>query len=237
MGAGVRFDKYHSYDDWGLHLISMRIPMPEPKVYRVSIPGTDGSLDLSSIGGNRTTYNDREGLEFVFDLMDGSYSKWLTTYSQISNAIHGQKIQVTPDDDLGYYYVCRLNVDSQKSNPVLSQITLTGTADPYKYDVQTSIEDWLWDPFNFETGVIREVKDIQITASNKTAEIIGSGLDVVPIFAVSVSSNRALTYGGKSYPLPVGNTRLPEVRVGGTTKTLTFTGTGALSIDFRGRSL
>ena len=95
----------------------------------------------------------------------------------------------------------------------------------------------MWDPFNFETGVIREVKDIQITASNKTVEILGSGLDVVPIFAVSASDSLALTYGGKSYPLPVGNTRLPEVRVGGTTQTLTFTGTGTLSVDFRGRAL
>lgn len=236
METGVKFGAYHSYKDWGLMLVRMYIPMPQPKTYKVSVPGADGTLDLSEVVG-RTTYNDREGLEFEFDLMDESYSKWLTTYSQISNAIHGQKIQVIPDDDVGYFYICRLNVDSQKSNPVLSQIVITGTAAPYKYDVQTSIEDWLWDPFNFETGVIRELKDIQITADSKTVEILGSGLDVVPIFAVTTSNDLALSYDGKSYPLPVGNTRLPEVRVGGTTQTLVFTGTGTLSIDFRGRSL
>ena len=236
METGVKFGAYHSYKDWGLRLVRMYIPMPQPKTYKVSVPGADGTLDLSEVVG-RTTYNDREGLEFEFDLMDESYSKWLTTYSQISNAIHGHKIQVIPDDDVGYFYICRLNVDSQKSDPVLSQFVLTGTADPYKYDVQTSIEDWLWDPFNFETGVIRELKDIQITADSKTVEILGSGLDVVPIFAVTTSNDLTLSYGGKSYPLPVGNTRLPEVRLGGITKTLTFAGTGTLSIDFRGRSL
>ena len=236
METGIKFGDYHSYKDWGLRLIRINIPMPQPKTYKVSVPGADGTLDLSEVAG-RTTYNDREGLEFEFDLMDENYSRWLTMYSQISNAIHGQRIQVIPDDDPGYYYICRLNLSSTKSDPVLSQFVLTGTSDPYKYDVQTSIEDWLWDPFNFETGVIRELKDIQITADSKMVEILGSGLDVVPIFAVTASNDLALSYGGKSYPLPVGNTRLPEVRVGGTTQTLTFTGTGTLSIDFRGRSL
>lgn len=237
MDTGITFDdKWHSYKDWGLLLISERIPMPEAKEYKVPVMGSDVSLDLSSLGG-RTTYYDREDLEFVFDLPDGSYSKWLSTYSQIANTLHGKKVKVILDSDPGYFYICRLKVDSIKDNPVISDLTITGTADPYKYDVLTSVDDWLWDPFSFETGVIRELKNIQITAVKKTVEILGSGLDVVPVFQVTVSSSLALFYGGKSYPLPVGSTRLPEVRVGGTTQTLTFTGTGTLSIDFRGRSL
>lgn len=158
--------------------------------------------------------------------------------SAFLNAYHGQTVKVTPDDDLGYYYYGRAQVQGDVNVVArIGKFTMIVDVQPYKYDVQTSIEDWLWDPFNFETGVIRELKDIQITADSKTVEILGSGLDVVPIFAVTASNDLTLSYGGKSYPLPVGNTRLPEVRLGGTTKTLTFAGTGALSIDFRGRSL
>ena len=76
MSTGVTFDdRIHTERDWGLKLISIYIPMPDPKTQTVDIPGGDGTIDLTEING-RPAYEDRDGLELVFDLMDKDYSTW-----------------------------------------------------------------------------------------------------------------------------------------------------------------
>ena len=45
--TGIKFGEYHSYEEWGLKLISITIGLPEPKTVLIDIPGGDGVLDLS----------------------------------------------------------------------------------------------------------------------------------------------------------------------------------------------
>ena len=62
MSNGVLFDdKIHTERDWRLKLISIYIPMPDPKTQLVDIPGADGTVDLTEVNG-RPAYNDRNGL-------------------------------------------------------------------------------------------------------------------------------------------------------------------------------
>ena len=188
MSAGITFDTWHTSRDWGLKLVSYHIPMPEPKEKTVDVVGAHGVLDLTDTDG-AVYYNRREGIEIIFDLEDGSAQVWLAKYSEIAAAIHGQKMKMILDDQPDYYYMVRLNLDSTKSEPVLSQFVLTGSAEPFKYDVTTSAEDWLWDPFNFHTGVIRVLKDIKITATNKSVKVAGGGISTAPIFQVKTSNS------------------------------------------------
>ena len=103
MEAGVTFaDSIHTWRDWGLKLVSVHIPMPEPKTQLVDIPGGDGSIDLTEIGG-RPAYNDRDGIELAFDLMDESYSEWLLRYSEFAREIHGKKVKMVLDDEPDHY--------------------------------------------------------------------------------------------------------------------------------------
>ena len=234
--AGIQFGIWHTARDWGLKLVSYHIPMPSIKGKTQNIPGAHGGLDLTEADGT-VYYNRRENLEIILEMLDDSYQVWLTSYSVIAAVIHGQKMKMILDDQPDYYYMVRLSLDSTKSDPVLSQFVLTGSAEPFKYDVTTSAEDWLWDPFNFRTGVIRVLKDIKITASNKSVKVAGGGISTAPIFQVKTASNLKVTFGGKSYPLTVGRNRIPEIRVGKTDVTLNFTGTGELTIDYRGRYL
>ena len=192
MSTGITFDTWHTARDWGLKLLSYHIPMPEPKEKTVDVAGAHGVLDLTEVDGT-VYYGRREGIEIIFDLVDGSGQSWLARYSEIAAAIHGQKMKMILDDQPDYYYMVRLNLDSTKSDPVLSQFVLTGSAEPFKYDVTTSAEDWLWDPFNFHSGVIRVLKDIKITSSNKTVKIAGGGISTAPIFQVKTASNLKAT--------------------------------------------
>lgn len=237
MSTGVTFDdRIHTEQDWGLKLLSVYIPMPDPKTQILDIPGGDGSIDLTEING-RPAYNDRDGVELVFDLMDGSYESWFLKYSQFAAEVHGRKVKMVLDDDPDHYYMVRLKLDGKKSNPVYGQITFSGTAEPFKYDLTATNEPWLWDTFNFETGVIREIEEVEITAENNKVTIIGAGIDTPPVFAVSQADNLKLTYGGRTYTLKVGRNRFPAVRVGKEDVTLTFFGTGKFEVEYRGRYL
>lgn len=237
MSTGVTFDdRIHTERDWGLKLLSVYIPMPDPKTQILDIPGGDGSIDLTEING-RPAYNDRDGVELAFDLMDGSYESWFLKYSQFAAEVHGKKVKMVLDDDPDHYYMVRLKLDGKKSNPVYGQITFSGTAEPFKYDLVATNEPWLWDTFNFETGVIREIEEVEITAENNTVTIIGAGIDTPPVFVVSQADNLKLTYGGRTYTLKVGRNRFPAVRVGKEDVTLTFSGTGKFEVEYRGRYL
>lgn len=237
MGTGVTFDdRIHTERDWGLKLLSVYMPMPDPKTQIFDIPGGDGSIDLTEING-RPAYNDRDGVELVFDLMDGGYESWFLKYSQFAAEVHGKKVKMVLDDDPDHYYMVRLKLDGKKSNPVYGQITFSGTAEPFKYDLVATNEPWLWDTFNFETGVIREIEEVEITAENNTVTIIGAGIDTPPVFVVSQADNLKLTYGGRTYTLKVGRNRFPAVRVGKEDVTLTFSGTGKFEVEYRGRYL
>lgn len=237
MASGVTFaDKIHAERDWGLKLLSIYIPMPDPKEQQVDIPGGDGSIDLTEING-RPAYKDRSGVELVFDLLDGDYEIWFMKYSEFAKKVHGKKVKMVLDDEPEHYYMVRLNLDGKKTNPVYSRVTLSGTAEPFKYDLFASNEDWLWDSFNFETGVIRELQDLSITSDSNTVNILGACIDTPPVFIVTEADNLKLTYEGMTYTLKVGRNRFPAVRVGEQDVTLTFSGTGKLSVEYRGRYL
>lgn len=237
MGTGVTLDgRIHTEGDWGLKLISIYLPMPSPKTQTIDIPGGDGNIDLSEING-RPVYNDREGVELVFDLLDGDYTTWLMKYSEFAAEVHGRKIKMVLDDEPEHYYMVRLGLDSEKTNPVYSKITLSGSAEPFKYDLLSSGEPWLWDIFNFQTGVIRTLMDIEITSANKTITILGAGIDNPPVFIVSEADNLQVTHDGRTYALKVGRNRFPAVRVGKENVTLNFSGTGKLTVEYRGRYL
>lgn len=233
---GLTIDGKHT-SDFGLKMTSMYIPQPEPKTNLISIPGASGSIDLSEITG-QVCYENRSGLSFEFVLLDGSYEAFATATTDIAMWLHGKKLKVIPDNDLGYYYMCRLELDPKKSNSVLSIITLTGTAEPFKYDITASDDDWLWDPFDFETGIIRELGNLIVDNDHRSITILGGGMPTVPEFIVTESANLSVVYAGKTHNMYLpGTYRFPAIKVGMQDITLQFTGTGKLAIRYRGAYL
>lgn len=233
---GLTIDGKHT-SEFGLRMTSMYIPLPNPKLNKISIPGTSGAIDLSEVLGI-VNYEERSGVQFEFTVTDERYEVWASTITKIAMWIHGRKVKVVPDNDIGFYYMCRLAVDSTKNNQVLSNFKITGTAEPFKCEVQASDEEWMWDTFNFETGVIRELADMEITSSNKEITVLGGGEPTCPEFIVKESVNLALIHDGSTYNMPApGTYRFPQVKVGADDVIFTFSGTGKLSVRYRGRYL
>lgn len=234
--SGITFaDQWHTERDWNLHPVRIYISMPEVKEQVIDIPGGDGAIDLSEING-RPMYGMRT-VELEYHLRNVDNEKWNSIYSEIGAAITGKKVKMVLDDDPDHYYMARLKVDGEKTDYVNAELTFSGTAEPFKYDLVATNEPWLWDTFNFETGVIREIEEVEITAENNTVTIIGAGIDTPPVFVVSQADNLKLTYGGRTYTLKVGRNRFPAVRVGKEDVTLTFSGTGKFEVEYRGRYL
>ena len=162
------FDTYHSikfgnlsnntwkdtYDDW--HLAPSSRPVinpPAQKVKTLDIPGGDGLIDLSTSLTGYPVYQNRTGsIEFI---VLNDFRPWQIAYSDIMGYLHGKTMQAILEDDPGYYYEGRFTVNSWKSEKNWSKITIDYSVGPYKWSLQDSTDDWLWDPFSFIDGVIR----------------------------------------------------------------------------------
>lgn len=162
---------------------------PSPKTNLIDIPGANGVLDATEILTSFVAFNNREG-NFEFYVANG-YKEWYDRYSQIMQYLHGRKVKVILSDDLMYYYQGRMSVNQWRSEKDYSKIVLNYSMDPYKYECIASDEDWLWDPFSFPNGIIRNYKDFVIRNTNvegdhayKEIYVENNYLPVVPTFKI-----------------------------------------------------
>lgn len=226
----------HTYRDFGLIMTSFYIPLPETRKSLIEVPYASGNLDFTEATGE-PTYQDRDGLKFDFVVHDKSWDQLEAIKTRLSMYLHGRKLRLIPDNDTGYYYMARLQVDSEKKYKSYGILTLTGSAEPFKYDLLSSDEPWKWDPFNFYTGVIRSYGEIQVT-SETDFTVAAGGMNTVPEFIVTSSTNLSVTYGGNTYEMPnTGTYRFPAIKIGSDPVTLTFNGIGVVTIRYRGRYL
>lgn len=170
MYHSITFGDKNTWDDW--RLVPETRPVvnpPEPKVSVIDIPGSDGVLDLTNALSKYTNFSNRTGsIDFIvvndFYYPVDDERQWYAVYSDILNYLHGQKMKMILEDDLQYYYEGRFSVNEWKSDKNFSRITIDYDVGPYKWNIFSSTDDWLWDPFNFETSLIPtdEYRDIPI---------------------------------------------------------------------------
>lgn len=245
---GVTFGNKHSYKDWGLLLKSRPvITPPKAKTVYIDIPGSDGVIDLTESLTGDVQFNNRT-IKCEFVVIDARI-RWANIYSEIMDYLHGQKLRVRFDEDPTYYYEGRLQVNEWKSDKVTSTITIEGNVEPYKYELFSSTEDWEWDSFNFESGIIRDYRDIGITTVGQKVTIIGSRKQAVPTITVKSDNGNGLnlygTYGGKKvfFTLKDGTYKDPKLIIYNGNNDFTFYNSGdveangTITFDFRGGRL
>ena len=231
---GITIDGVNTVD-LGLELTSMSIPLPDLEEKTLEIPGMSGSLDMTEIYGY-ITYKNRK-LKFVFT-MNGTYDQWALQTQRLAEMFHGKKVKITPNNDINYYYVMRVNVSSTKNNDVFTDITISGTAEPFKYEKNNGSKDMLWDDVDFETTIFRDVL-ANIKIDGDTSVTVAKGQQpVCPEFvAYNLGGDLAVYWNGVYYPLPTGVTKIPQIKIGNKDVNLKFRGTGAVAILYRGAFL
>lgn len=243
MYHSIIFGEKNTWADWCLFPSSRPvINPPKPKTKYVDIPGADWQLDLSTVLTGDVAYGPREGsIEFIVDngqLSDYRADKWFVLYSEILDYLHGKYLKATLEDDPDFYYEGRFTLNNWKSDSHNSKITIDYNLRPFKIEATSSLEDWLWDPFSFETGIIREYKDLRVDGS-RSLLVVGRRMMVIPSFIVDSDDGNGLkvTFNGTTYNLPDGTSRVLNIQTKEGENTLTFTGKGVVSVDYRGGCL
>lgn len=202
---------------------------PVPKTIYQDVPGADGSLDLSTAIAGRMVYERREiTLNFGCGYPVG---KWPEVFSEILQNFHGREGRLIFDDDPMYYYAGRMTVSGYSRIQTLGTFTISVNADPYKYELTASDEDWLWDPFSFETGIIRDYKELRVDGS-LSVSIPGTQRWVIP--EITASNDLTITFEGKSYELKPGINKIYGIVIKEGENQLVFAGNGTITISYRG---
>ena len=244
-----KFIGVDTYEDW--HLVPTSRPtiaMPGVASKFVSIPGRDGSLDLSEfIRAERPAYGDRSGsfefyVENSYDMSSNPKEFWMTIYPRILNEIHGRKFKmVLAEDDPDYYWEGRFSVDKyEPGDGSRSTVSITYVLYPWKRRIRKISQGTVWDNFNFEADYDYdpwELDSYPVTDS-ATLQIWGDGYPWQPEIKVKSGGPITVGFGGKTAVVTGNSVTSGEIgRASYGFNTMTLTGTGVVSIDWRGGSL
>ena len=204
--------------DWMLYPVGRQeVDPPDVEIVLLDIPGSDVPLDMTETLIGRPIYKTREA-DWDFKAVVPR-NEWDATYSEIMNLLHGQRFIIIRMEDPAWFYRGRIKVTSTDSDKYNGRVKLHATLEPFKYAVQKSDEDWLWDPFSFEDGIIwncfndySESCDIPesfgyLVVSQDLPRTVTLGMlseaPTVPTFTGKFQSGIELkaVYGGEDYPM------------------------------------
>lgn len=159
------------WERWGLVPSSCPvIAPPDVKTNTVEVYGANDVIDLTEFPRGFPIYGRRIGsLDFYVDGSDPAYD-WAAVYTGIQQHLHGKQFDLILTDDPAYYYSGRLSVNDWKCDKNWSTISIDYDFAPYKLSRQTMLEDWEWNPFNFDTDIIPDIaqahfKDIAVSGT------------------------------------------------------------------------
>lgn len=134
MYHSITFGEKNSWDDW--YLIPTSRPVvaqPKVKTKYIDIPGADGQLDLTELLAGRPLYDMRTGSwEFILQPENWAFEDAI---SVIMGYLHGRRMRVILEDDPGWYYEGRLEVNALKCDKFYNTITINYSLGPYKYSL------------------------------------------------------------------------------------------------------
>lgn len=241
--------------DW--YIVPLGRPVinpPTQKRQTIDIPGANGQLDVSNSLTHYPVFNNRQGqLQFAV-LNDIPQNDWLTVYTKILKFLQGNEVKFFLEDDLRYYYEGMVWVDNwdSRNDGTWSEVTLGYDVQPYRRAMNSSIGDWLWDPFNFETDVVTDsiFTAIPVNSDSDWEEHDFTGfidmMPVIPEFTVAAEENQPiqmqlynsdLKMNWKEFSLPGGTYTLYDCILCETTPEsvvkMRFKGHGNVTINFR----
>lgn len=206
---GVRFGNYHSYDDLHLILISKDIGSPAAKKKQVEVEGASITLDYTEYFGE-VKYGNRT-LSFEFNTIVPQ-SQFLSLYSQICDALQGQKVDISLDADPNYIYRGRLDISSFTNDKNIGNISIECDCEPFKLKASDTVV----------TQAVSGTASIVLNNSRKR---------VVP--EITATAAMTIVFNGNTYSIGSGTYILPAIELKEGANTLTVSGTGNITFKYR----
>lgn len=209
---GITFGELHSYRDLKLLLEKPEIGAPPVKKKEVDIEGADGSIDLTDFFGRPTFGNVTH--KFTFSSIIPR-SEHLTLFTQIKNALHGQKLRIVLDDDPGFYYVGRCYVSPYTSEKGTAIINIECECEPYKYKQAKTVV----------SRAVNGVEVITLTNGKKRA---------VPEVQITTDTSLNIVYQTYNvWDLGSGSYTLPDLELAHGANDVTVTGVGNITFTWQ----
>lgn len=210
---GVKFDDYHSADDWDLILNSKTINPPTPKYVTVEVDGRDGNLDLSEALTGEVKYNNREA-SFGFILAEGSQSDREDLISTIVNAIHGKRKKIVEPDDPDHYLIGRCTVGEITNTRAYGTLFVSVDCEPYRYALTETVRT--------------------ITATSTATEVVltnNGRKTVVP--TIVVTGSVSVEFDNTTTTLSDGSYKIASLTLKTGSKILKIKGSGTIVFSYR----
>lgn len=183
------------YRDRGLFMTERQIiNSPQPDTNLIKIPGSSNIIDLSEALTGFPTYGTRL-IKMVFAVSDLPY-RFPLRYDEAVNDFHGRRFDIIFEDDPGYFYSGRVTINALESDKNAGKITFEAECEPYKKEITQTDEPWLWDPFDFVNGVIREYGNLEI-AEQTSVTVIAAKMPVRPIVKTNAAAQLTIRKGGE----------------------------------------
>ena len=226
---GVMIGEKHSYTDWDLYLgKETSISFPKIKETVVDIPGADNEIDLTEALTGDVKYKTRD-IKLVFYTVKKK-KNWRSFISEIANYLHGKRLNIIFDDDPSYFYVGRCQIDPLKLDEKVGKITIDVKAEAYKYSITSTTDDWPWDTFNFENGIIEYYSELIVNGVLEL-NLYNSRMRVIP--TITVSNDMTIEFENETYELVEGINRLLDIELKEGDNLVKITGNGTVTIDYR----
>ena len=210
---GITFGELHSYRDLKLLLNKPEIGAPPVKKKELDIEGADGSIDYTDFFGRPTFGNVTH--KFTFSSIIPR-SEHLTLFTQIKNALHGQKLRIVLDDDPGFYYVGRCYVSPYTNEKGAAIISIECECEPYKYKLAKTVV----------SKAVDGSEVITLTNGRKRA---------VP--EITTTAAMTIVFGDGTWTTSAGTFTIPELELVEGDNLVSVTGTGSITFTWQEASL
>lgn len=194
--------------------------------------GSDNLIDLTEKLTGDVKYKPRPIKIVLYTIKHKK--NWKDYISDIANYCHGKKLKIIFDDDPGFYYEGRCTLNELETDKNIGKITIDITADAYKYCINSTTEEWIWDSFNFETDIIQELVNLEVNEILEL-ELYNLKMKVSPV--MTVSNNMVVEFNNETYELDKGENEILDIEFIEGTNKIKIIGNGTVSIDYRGGSL
>ena len=208
--------------DW--YIVPLGRPLinpPQQKRQTIDIPGANGILDLSNSLTHYPVFENRTGQIQFAKLNDVPQNDWLTVYTKMMKFLQGNEVKMIMEEDPKFFYEGMFWVDewNSRNDGTWSEVTIGYDVQPYRRSIYSSVDDWLWDPFNFETDMIQDTvfSRIQIDSDDWDERDFTGLIDMMPVipeFTVTTTDgnpmlaqlyNSDLKFNWKDINLPNGS--------------------------------
>lgn len=222
----------HSYNDFGLKIISRELNPPSKNKVKETIPFMNGSYDFSSLYGENT-YGERK-IKYVFDFRYNNKIEFISKKIAITNWLNSGFKEPLYDDLIpGYYFIaeCEDSIDFSEGY-IDCEVAVTFTAYPFKI-CNVYEGDIAWDDFNFELDVLQETKFDINGVKNVKIYNVGATSIVPEVICSSISGVMEVTKNNIIYKFNSGTSKDFVFELGIGQNDMTIKGNGTIEFRFR----